>query len=120
MKCQQLDHIALHVADLNASCRFYGKVLNLKPLARPDFDFPGAWFRLGTKQELHLIAGRETAVSSHRRGTHFALQVDDLAEWQAHLQHVGAEFQPPKSRPDGATQIFLTDPDGHWIELCQP
>lgn len=26
----------------------------------------------------------------------------------------------PKSRPDGYIQVFVTDPDGHVIELCSP
>lgn len=119
MKCKQLDHVALHVADLGKSRRFYATVIGLEEMPRPNFDFPGAWFRLGESQELHLIGGRETDVSSHRRGTHFALLVDDIIEWEEHLRLQGADFQPPKSRPDGAVQIFLTDPDGHWVELCQ-
>ena len=120
MKCKQLDHVALHVADLEESRRFYSSVLNLEEMPRPDFDFPGAWFRIGHSQELHLIGDRKAEVSSHRRGTHFALLVDDIVAWESHLKTTAAEFQPPKSRPDGATQIFVTDPDGHWVELCQP
>ena len=26
----------------------------------------------------------------------------------------------PKPRPDGYLQVFVTDPDGHVIELCSP
>jgi catechol 2,3-dioxygenase-like lactoylglutathione lyase family enzyme len=26
----------------------------------------------------------------------------------------------PKPRPDGYMQIFVTDPDGHIVELCSP
>ena len=26
----------------------------------------------------------------------------------------------PKERPDGAVQVFATDPDGHVVELCSP
>ena len=85
MKTLQLDHVALHVADVDASCRFYRDVLQLKSLPRPAFDFPGAWFRLGSQQELHLIGDRTEAVHSHNRGNHFALMVDDIDAWEAHL-----------------------------------
>ena len=51
MHFMQLDHVALHVEDVDASCRFYGEALMLESLPRPDFDFPGAWFRLGKTQE---------------------------------------------------------------------
>lgn len=55
MKVLQLNHVALHVADVSASVRFYSDVLKLEEIPRPAFRFPGAWFRLGVDQELHLI-----------------------------------------------------------------
>ncbi len=119
MRLTQLDHVALHVQNLEASCRFYQRVLSLESLPRPDFDFPGAWFRLGTSQELHLIAGRDREVVSSNRGNHYALEVDDLDAWERHLRAHDAEFKGPYHRPDGARQLFVTDPDGHIVELCQ-
>ena len=117
MKIIELNHVALHVQDVERSCAFYRTVLKLEPMARPAFTFPGAWFRLGVHQELHLIGDRSEAVYSHSRGNHFALSVDDLGAWEEHLRAARAEYQPPKRRPDGATQIFVRDPDGHVIEL---
>ena len=120
MKVFELNHVAIQIADVGRSCDFYARVLQLPPMVRPAFDFPGAWFRLGEKQELHLIGRRGEPVMSGSRGNHFALQVDDLAAWERHLQNVRADFQPKKQRPDGAWQIFLRDPDGHFIELFTP
>ena len=90
----------------------------MQPIPRPTFSFPGAWFRLGEDQELHLIGDRDSPVFSHNRGNHFALAVDDIEAWDRHLRSVGAVHFPPRPRPDGAMQIFLRDPDGHVIELC--
>jgi catechol 2,3-dioxygenase-like lactoylglutathione lyase family enzyme len=120
MRIEQLNHVALHVRDVRASCLFYGEVLRLPPLPRPAFDFPGAWFAIAPDQELHLIGGRSAAVHSHHRGGHFALRVDDVWQWEQHLQRYDAKFVPPKRRPDGAWQLFVVDPDGHWVELMQP
>ncbi|MDH3583631.1 MAG: VOC family protein [Phycisphaerae bacterium] len=117
MQISELNHVALHVADVETSVAFYRDVMGLKQLPRPAFDFPGAWFALGT-QELHLIGGRNQAVHSHNRGTHFALQVRSIREAETQLQAAGAEYRPAKKRPDGAWQVFLADPDGHVIELC--
>jgi len=114
----QLNHVALHVADVEQSVQFYRDVLKLPMLERPAFDFPGAWFRLGTDQELHLIGDRTQPVHSHHRGGHFALVVDDLDAFEFHLDTCGAKRLSRKSRPDGALQTFVQDPDGHWIELC--
>jgi lactoylglutathione lyase len=117
VKVQELNHVAIHVRDVDASCVFYARVLQLEPLARPAFAFPGAWFRVGPHQELHIIGERKDVVHSHNRGNHFALRVDDLDQWEKHLSDVQADFQPRKMRPDGAWQVFLRDPDGHIIEL---
>lgn len=120
MQIHELNHVALHVADVEKSSAFYRNVLQLEPMPRPAFTFPGAWFRLGTHQELHLIGERVEPVVSGNRGNHFALRVEELDSWEAHLQKVRAEFRPRKQRPDGAWQVFVRDPDGHVIELFTP
>ena len=120
MQVRQLDHVALHVADVETSVVFYRDTLKLPLMDRPAFDFPGAWFRLGPNQELHLIGDRDQPVHSHHRGGHFALMVDDLDQWENHIDARGAVRLARKTRPDGALQTFVQDPDGHWIELCQP
>lgn len=117
MIIRELDHVALHVADVDVSRRFYSEVLRLEEMPRPAFDFPGAWFRIGGHHELHLIGDRIDPVFSGYRGTHLAVSVDDLNEWECHIDGLGVERLPRKVRPDGLLQTFLVDPDGHWIEL---
>jgi len=114
----QLNHVALHVADLEKSVAFYRDVLRLEPIPRPAFNFPGAWFRLGVDQDLHLIGGRDRDVNSHNRGNHFALLVDDFDAWEKYLVDNKVNFAPRRVRPDGALQLYVIDPDGHYIELC--
>lgn len=118
----ELNHVALHVRDVEKSCAFYRDVLQLQPMPRPAFTFPGAWFRLGKTQELHLIGDRDEPVHSHNRSNHFALQADNLDEWEAHFKKLGVNYLPQRMRPDGALQIYVVDPDGHHIELftCPP
>jgi catechol 2,3-dioxygenase-like lactoylglutathione lyase family enzyme len=120
MQIAQLNHVAIHVADVERSAAFYRDVLRLQPIPRPAFTFPGAWFRLGADQELHIIGERKEPVVSHNRGNHYALMVDDLDAWERHLTARGANFVPRRTRPDGAFQIFVIDPDGHYVELCTP
>lgn len=120
MKTTQLNHVALHVADVGKSVRFYEDVLRLEPIERPAFKFPGAWFRLGNDQELHLIGNRDDpVVGAHSRGNHWALAIDSMDEWERHLQAVGVPYTARRHRPDGALQIYVYDPDGHCLELCQ-
>jgi lactoylglutathione lyase len=118
METRELNHVALLVSDVEKSCEFYASVLRLQRMERPAFDFPGAWFRVGKTQELHLIGGEKTEPAApRRRANHFALRADDLDAWRQHLQGLGLHLRGPVKRPDGAIQLFLSDPDGHVIEL---
>tara|TARA_R110002096_G_scaffold316010_10_gene510374 strand:+ start:28429 stop:28806 length:378 start_codon:yes stop_codon:yes gene_type:complete len=118
MTITDLNHVAIHVKDLEASQRFYGELLELEPKKRPDFDFEGAWYKLGPTRELHLLCGLDVEVISHHRGAHFAFEVPDIEAARDELVQKGAEIAlGPQRRPDGAWQIFLIDPDGYWVEL---
>jgi catechol 2,3-dioxygenase-like lactoylglutathione lyase family enzyme len=119
IRVNELNHVAIAVADLEKSVAFYHDQLGFSVIARPAFSFPGAWLRLGLRQELHLIAdeGRTAGDVTSREG-HFALQVDDLGVVTQRLKAVGIAFSGPGSRPDGAQQLFVVDPDGNVLEFC--
>lgn len=119
MEILDMNHVALHVADIDASRCFYGGLLALPTKPRPTFAFPGAWYALGPVRELHLIAGRDKPVNSASRGNHFALEVASLAEAEAFLRSKGLEIFGPQTRPDGALQLYVSDPDGYSIEFTE-
>jgi catechol 2,3-dioxygenase-like lactoylglutathione lyase family enzyme len=128
IEIEGLHHVSLPVTDLARARRFYEDVLGLKEMARPPFDFPGAWYALGNGQ-LHLIAHehptlRSGAVDSH--DTHLALRVRSYGAALAALRRRGYsdnaadELKRVKEQPSGKAgfpQIFLLDPDRHVIEL---
>ncbi len=116
---RNLDHVGIHVADVPTSHAFYRDVLQLESLPRPELGFPGAWLRIGTAQELHLI-GKNSNPDTPPAERHFAVTVDSAAAWADRLREFEIPFEGPNPRPDGATQIFLRDPDGHVIELLEP
>ena len=116
MLVHELNHVALHVRDLNASTHFYGTVLGLPLLPRPDFGFSGAWYALGA-QELHLIEDAAMPPDAQHHG-HLALRIENATAARRELEARGvSEIRGPAPRPDGALQAFLSDPDGHLIEL---
>ena len=115
---QGIDHVGLHVADVERSLRFYRDLLGLAPIVRPDLGFPGAWLRVGSSQELHLI-GKNSRPDLPPRERHWSVEVLGLLVWHARLREAGVELQGPVRRPDGATQLFARDPDGHVIELLE-
>jgi catechol 2,3-dioxygenase-like lactoylglutathione lyase family enzyme len=121
-----LDHVTLVVADLERSRRFYVDALGMREVERPGFSFDGCWFQAGSTQ-IHLIlehdgsgpAGERTDQKRSSRSHHFAFQVDDARSAAAQCRALGVPIvSGPKERPDGAVQVFVTDPDGHMVELC--
>ncbi|MFO1054498.1 MAG: VOC family protein [Planctomycetota bacterium] len=113
-----IDHVGLHVDDVERSLRFYRDLLGLQPIHRPDLGFPGAWLRIGAAQELHLI-GKNSRPELPPRERHWTVEVRGLSAWHARLHAAGTELHGPVLRPDGATQLFARDPDGHWLELLE-
>ena len=116
IRIHELNHVALHVSDLEASMHFYGEVIGLPQKARPAFDFPGAWYAFGD-QELHLIADPNmtprlvaTTISPCWWTTPMPPKPNLTAKGIT-------EFRGPAPRPDGAMQLFFNDPDGYVIEL---
>ncbi|MBK8980101.1 MAG: VOC family protein [Planctomycetes bacterium] len=120
-----IDHVGLHVADVQRSLAFYRDVLGFPALPRPDLGFPGAWLRVGPAQELHLL-GRGPASGSPPVERHWAVEVRDVDAWRARLERAvergvvrDGTLRGPAPRPDGARQLFVRDPDGHVLELLE-
>jgi len=112
----ELNHVALYVRDLEASITFYGEVLGLPALPRPDFGFAGAWFALGS-QQLHLNVDTQNQ-DKERHSVHVAFLVQEASAAAEALQQRSVTIvRCPSLRPDGATQVFLHDPDGYLLEI---
>lgn len=117
---KSLNHVALQVSDVEKSVDFYENILGFKKLdTRPNFDFKGAWFDLGLNTALHLLEGLDYEVKSFSRGTHFAVEVKSILDTENALKLKKIAYRGPKTRPDGAWQIFISDPDGHCIEFTE-
>ncbi|MDX1650643.1 MAG: VOC family protein [Myxococcota bacterium] len=122
MIARRLHHVSFAVRDLEAARRFYGDLLGLEEIPRPDFGFPGAWFQLGEVQ-VHLIvppAGAPTGTPppgiSPVAG-HAAFEIDDYARVRDVLRERGVALLETGA---DVGQIFVTDPDGNVIELIRP
>ncbi len=117
-----LHHVSVCVTDLTRAKHFYGEVIGLRELPRPDLGFPGAWYAVGTTQELHLIVHlpsktiRGTPEIDGRDG-HFAFRVTSYDETLTRLRAHGiALIESPRNATPWA-QIYVTDPDGNVIEF---
>ena len=128
IRVKSLDHVTLVVKDLEASKQFYCGILGMDDVPRPAFSFSGKWFQAGATQ-IHLIeehaesgpAGEIRRGEPSSRNHHHAFLVDDvLSAFETAKARNATVISEPKSRPDGAVQLFLQDPDGYVVELCQP
>ncbi len=124
IQVRSLDHVTIVVTDLAATRRFYVDCLGMREVERPQFQFVGQWFQAGATQ-IHTILEAEgtgragTAKERNTRGHHFAFLVDDAEAAYQHVLALGLPVvSPPRTRPDGAVQVFVHDPDGHLVELC--
>ena len=125
-----LHHVSIPVSDLERARQFYRDVLGLTEISRPSFRLPGAWFRIGETQELHLIAGNSDATFRGTRGldpndAHFAVRVGDHEQVLELLRGKGyrenADDHDPMamrtSTGAGYPQLYILDPDRNVIEI---
>ncbi len=127
IQVKHIDHVTLVVKSVEASRRFYVDLLGMNEVPRPAFDFQGAWFQAGATL-IHLIEEHDRSgpagfpvevLMKSSRNHHFAFEVDDAKAAAEALKSMGIDLvDDAKMRPDGAVQVFLTDPDGHVVELC--
>ncbi len=128
-----LHHCSIVVQDLEASRHFYCDILGMEEVSRPKtFTFAGQWFRKNGC-EVHTIHSSEARqisgdpVNEPRAdkperditfARHMCFSIRNLDQTlQTLAEHNISLVSPPRERGDGATQLYLYDPDGHMIEL---
>ncbi len=125
MRIDSLDHLVLTVADVEATCAFYRRVLGMEVVT----------FAPGRKA---LGFGCQK-INLHRRGHEFEPKAErptpgsgdlcfltstPLQEVLAHLTAEGVAIVDGPGRRTGATgpivSVYLRDPDGNLIEVANP
>lgn len=117
MKVVRAHHASLSIADVGKSRAFYGEVLGLAEIARPNFGFPGVWYQAGEIQ-LHLIqvpegvdVGRAPA-RTNPLAHHVAFEIEDYEAARDALRAHGVEAVETGA---AVGQLFVQDPDGNVI-----
>ena len=117
-----LDHISLHVANVDTTIDFYTKVFDVKEIPAK---FPGRhWIGIGANAAIHIGGGR-TAPVPDDDDVHFAIAVPSLDPIMARLKARGVVWFGSDDKPygistarlDGVRQIYFKDPDGYWVEV---
>ncbi len=118
VKLKAIRHTGISITDVNKAKEFYGQILGLTELPRPELPVPGAWYECNGVQ-VHLIGHSETMRGIPGVGPHIAVQVEDLEQAKRELTARGIAFQefapPPSMRANPV--LFVRDPDGNIVEL---
>ena len=114
MRIRALQHVSIRSRDLARARDFYERLLGLPMVPRPELGFPGAWYGIGTGQ-LHLIAREKLMEGIDPTDPHFALEVESLEAVRQELKAGGIPFLD-----FGGAQLWVRDPDGNVVELCEP
>ncbi|MEX2113035.1 MAG: VOC family protein [Pirellulales bacterium] len=114
-----VNHLGRVTKRVEASRDFYRDVLGFREVARPNFNFPGAWLsNYGIM--IHLIlsdAAPDPDGEIQTRGDHLALHTDDLAAAEQLLKDHGVSYRKNTVADTGLVQLFCRDPDGHHVEI---
>lgn len=111
-----IDHVVLHVSDLERSRRFYLDVLGMTVA----HESSGRAFLSCGAQLVALFEVRGGApVKAGAELNHLALRVDSgtYEELKAYLEGRGIEVT---GRPGDERCIYFDDPDGHRLQLVVP
>ena len=118
-------HVSLTIDDLGAARRFYGELLGLPEIERPDFGIPGVWYQAGPVQ-LHLIetpeslrgeTGGRTGGGGSPIANHISFEIEDYNATKARLEAEGIQVM---GLGENVGQMFASDPHGNTIEFIAP
>ncbi|MEL6893201.1 MAG: VOC family protein [Actinomycetota bacterium] len=116
-----IDHVSISVGDVDEARTFYSGLLGFDEIERPDFGFPGVWYRVGAVP-LHLTTNgdqRGADASLRPNDPHFAVAVaGDLDAFLDELRAAGADVIELENSPAAERQTFVKDPWGNVIEFC--
>ena len=120
-------YTGLRVSNLKRSVDFYTKALGLEVVRRGTMPHGGKWVQLrgtGAEQtlELNWYPKGSRFYTEYKAGgelDHLAFRVKHVAEaYKFLLEHgAGSAVSPDESK---GTEVYVTDPDGIWIELLGP
>lgn len=114
-----IHHASMLTEDLARAKAFYEGVLGLTPNpSRPNFEYDGVWYDVGTTQ-IHLIALPNPDAGAVRpahggRDRHVALIVKDWEGLVAALEQAKVHFTLSRS---GRKALFCRDPDDNALEM---
>lgn len=120
LKTQGIRHVALRVADVERSRKFYMEVFGMRVVWQPDPD--NAYLSSGSDNlALHREPGANVAADSAGLLDHIGFFVGELAQLEQNFAWAtqrGLDIvRPLRQHRDGTYSFYIKDPDGVVIQL---
>lgn len=100
----------------DATKHFYGVVMGMTEVPKPESSRGRAWYQLGAVQ-LHLSV--EDGTDEHLRKRHVCYTVKDLSEAEEQFRQAGVEIIPDDLPIPGWRRFYVRDPGGNRLEIAQ-
>ncbi len=120
MKVTRFHHVSVncHDASLDDMVAFYGGLLELDDVPRPEIPGVGGHWHAVGDQQLHVVAAPPRGTPIDATGNHYCVAVADLDVAIAELETRGIPYQRGL-QDESVVQIWINDPAGNTIELQQ-
>lgn len=119
----KINHIGVLVSSLDKARKFYGDILKLEEINRPNYSVAGIWYKLG-ETELHLMLCDNLSYPPVHPvyktvQPHFAVSVnkDVFTKFIDYLESKYIEFVEDFDELNGVSQVFVYDYDRNMIEI---
>lgn len=119
----QLNHVAIYVVDLQKTNAFYQDMFQLDTIPEPFHDGKHIWYSIAPGVAMHVIQGAAKP-KEYYQNNHICFSVPSLIVFVQKLKGLNKQWYDAGGNPgvittrvDGVKQIWVTDPDGYWLEV---
>jgi len=131
MPLTHLEHFLVQTTDIQKTCDWYERVLDMSRGYTPDFKFPVQWMYIGERDVIHVTEGGAKITDNRRKylgqqseatsGSgaidHVAFRCTGLKDMIERLRRLNVPFKERMVNDQGLYQLFLVDPNEIKIEL---
>ncbi|GLF84293.1 VOC family protein [Bacillus safensis] len=120
----KMKYTILYVNDVEASIHFYQQVLGfpikLRVESYVEFDTGDVTLSINSRQDVKEALGLPVPDANQASQTfEIGFVVDDVEQTIASMKEKGISIiKEPAKKPWGQTVAYVSDPDGHFIEIC--
>jgi catechol 2,3-dioxygenase-like lactoylglutathione lyase family enzyme len=116
LKVTSIDHVVLHVRDLETSRKFYMDLLGFKVAHESSWQ---SFLSCGSQQVALFQMSQGSDIHAGSEMNHMALRLEsgEYEDVRAMLEAAGVEVH---GRPGDDRCIYFQDPDGHRLQVLTP